>query len=60
MKPDRHEWLAALAPAALLALAAALVALLLAATLEPAERAALSALLAPRAALRQHLADRRV
>lgn len=51
MKPDRHEWLAALAPAALLALAAALVALLLAATLEPAERAALSALLAPRAAL---------
>lgn len=51
MKPDRHEWLAALAPAALLALAAALVAALLAATLAPAERAALVALLAPRAAL---------
>lgn len=51
MKPDRHEWLAALAPAAMLLLAAALVAALLLLTLAPAEAAALGALLGPRAAL---------
>ena len=48
---DRREWLAAAAPALLLALAAAAAAALLAGTLEPDERTALLALLAPRAAL---------
>jgi len=48
---DRPALAAALAPGALLALVGVALAGLVAATLEPAERAAVSALLAPRAAL---------
>ncbi|MFT3953550.1 MAG: exonuclease domain-containing protein [Piscinibacter sp.] len=51
MKIDRREWLAALLPGAVLALWALGGGLLFAATLEPAERAALGAMLEPRAAL---------
>ncbi len=51
MKLDRRELVAALAPGALLAVVLAAVAALVAATLEPAERAALAALLEPRVAL---------
>lgn len=51
MKFDRRELVAALAPGALLALAMALGLGGLAATLEPPERAALVAMLEPRAAL---------
>ena len=48
---DRRELAAALAPGVVLALAALIGGVLIAATLEPAERAALAALLEPRAAL---------
>jgi DNA polymerase III subunit epsilon len=51
MKIDRRELIATLAPGLLLALTAVGVGLLLAATLEPAERAALSAMLESRGAL---------
>lgn len=51
MKLDPREIAAALAPAALLGLATALLAGVLLGTLEPAERAALGALLEPRGAL---------
>ncbi|MBX3605532.1 MAG: DNA polymerase III subunit epsilon [Piscinibacter sp.] len=51
MKVDRREWFAALLPGALLALWALGGGLLFAATLEPAERAALGAMLEPRVAL---------
>ena len=51
MSPDRREWAAALAPAALLAAFAGLAALLLFGTADAAEREALAALLGPRAAL---------
>lgn len=51
MKIDRRELIATLAPGLLLALVAAVVGLLLAATLEPAERAALAAMLESRGAL---------
>ncbi len=51
MKNIRAEWVAAATPGAALALVLALLAGLLTATLEPAERAALWALLEPRLAL---------
>ncbi len=51
MRLDKREIAAALTPAAVLALAALIGGALFAATLEPAEREALAALLAPRAAL---------
>jgi DNA polymerase-3 subunit epsilon len=51
MKLDRREWLAALLPGAVLALWALGGGLIFAATLEPAERAALGTMLEPRAAL---------
>ena len=51
MRTTRHELAALLAPGALLALLGLAFGALLAATLEPAERAALGAMLAPRAAL---------
>ena len=51
MKIDRRELIATLAPGLLLALMAAGVGLLLAATLEPAERAAFTAMLESRGAL---------
>ncbi|HXE50738.1 MAG TPA: hypothetical protein VN663_20355, partial [Ramlibacter sp.] len=51
MKVDRRELIATLAPGLLLAVIAAGVALLLAATLEPAERGALAAMLKSRGAL---------
>ncbi len=51
MKVDRRELAAALAPGVILVLCALAGGLLFAATLEPAERAAFGAMLAPRAAL---------
>ena len=51
MKPDLRGWIAALAPAALLAFVLGAAAALLAATLAPAERSAAWALLEPRVAL---------
>jgi DNA polymerase-3 subunit epsilon len=51
MKVDRRELIATLAPGLLLALMAGVVGLLLAATLEPAERAAFTAMLESRGAL---------
>jgi DNA polymerase-3 subunit epsilon len=51
MKIDRRELIATLSPGVLLALTAASVGLLLAATLEPAERAAFAAMLESRGAL---------
>ena len=51
MKTDRREWAAALAPGLLLALIGLVLAFALAATLNPAERATVGAILAERIAL---------